>query len=204
MFDMNTLENLSLLRESVDLECKLAQGQSGQGEIPKDFWSTYSAMANAYGGVVLLGVRENDGVFDCRNRTLHQMFLFINLGERAGSGLPKIRAGWEDMGHGLSLSDSFEPYEQTRLEMTWRPGFTGVLTETPVKTPMKTPVKTPVKTPDLILDAMNGNADITVQELAALLEKSESAINRAIRKLRDADQIRRIGGDKVGHWVVQK
>jgi predicted HTH transcriptional regulator len=96
------------------------------------------------------------------------------------------------MGHGLSLSDGFEPYEQTRLEMTWRPGFTGVLTETPVKTP------------DLILDAMNGNADITVQELAALLEKSESAINRAIRKLRDADQIRRIGGDKVGHWVMQK
>jgi predicted HTH transcriptional regulator len=53
MFDLKTLEDLSLLRESVDLECKLAQGQNGQGEIPKDFWSTYSAMANAHGGVVL-------------------------------------------------------------------------------------------------------------------------------------------------------
>jgi predicted HTH transcriptional regulator len=35
------------------------------------------------------------GESDCRNRTLHQMFLMINLGERAGSGLPKIRQGWE-------------------------------------------------------------------------------------------------------------
>ena len=63
MFALKTLDDVALLRESVDLECKLAQGQSGLGEIPKDFWSTYSAMANAHGGVVLLGVREKDGIF---------------------------------------------------------------------------------------------------------------------------------------------
>jgi predicted HTH transcriptional regulator len=57
------MEDLSLLSESVDLECKLAQGQDGKGKIPKDFWSTYSAMANAHGGMVLLGVRENSGQF---------------------------------------------------------------------------------------------------------------------------------------------
>jgi len=56
-------EDLPLLRESTDLECKLAQGQDGQGELPKDFWPTYSAMANAQGGVVLLGVREKAGQF---------------------------------------------------------------------------------------------------------------------------------------------
>lgn len=63
MFSPTSLEDLSLLRETVELECKLAQGQNGQGEVPKDFWPTYSAMANAHGGVVLLGVREKDGVF---------------------------------------------------------------------------------------------------------------------------------------------
>lgn len=62
MFDLHTLDDLQLLRETLELECKLAQGQSGQGELPKDFWPTYSAMANAHGGVVLLGVREKDGV----------------------------------------------------------------------------------------------------------------------------------------------
>lgn len=63
MFSPTSLEDLALLRETVELECKLAQGQNGQGEVPKDFWPTYSAMANAHGGVVLLGVREKDGVF---------------------------------------------------------------------------------------------------------------------------------------------
>ncbi|NOU13879.1 MAG: AAA family ATPase, partial [Methylococcaceae bacterium] len=63
MFDLQTLDDLSSLAESVDLECKLAQGQDGKGEIPKDFWSTYSAMANMHCGVVLLGVREKAGVF---------------------------------------------------------------------------------------------------------------------------------------------
>jgi ATP-dependent DNA helicase RecG len=63
MFDLHTLEDLNLLAETIELECKLAQGQDGKGEVPKDFWLTFSAMANAHGGVVLLGVREKDGAF---------------------------------------------------------------------------------------------------------------------------------------------
>lgn len=114
-----------------------------------------------------------------------------HYGERAGSGLPKIRSGWEDMGNAVRLADSFEPFEQTTLEMNWGRGFSGVLTETPVKTPEK------------ILAAMRHQADITIPELAHLLEKSESAVKRAIRKLRDAGQIERIGGDKGGHWEVR-
>ena len=59
MFDLRTLDDISLLAEGFELECKLAQGQDGKGELPKDFWPTYSAMANAHGGVVLLGIRES-------------------------------------------------------------------------------------------------------------------------------------------------
>ena len=62
-FDLRTLDDLNQLGETFGLECKLALGQNGQGEVPKDFWLTYSAMANSHGGVVLLGVREKDGVF---------------------------------------------------------------------------------------------------------------------------------------------
>lgn len=51
------------LAESCELECKLAQGADGKGQLPKDFWRTYSGMANARGGVVLLGVNENKGQF---------------------------------------------------------------------------------------------------------------------------------------------
>ncbi|MFQ2432748.1 RNA-binding domain-containing protein [Aeromonas caviae] len=51
------------LVETCELECKLAQGAGGKGELPKDFWRTYSGMANVKGGVVLLGVKESKGRF---------------------------------------------------------------------------------------------------------------------------------------------
>ncbi len=51
-------EELVALGEGCDLECKAAQGRDGRGELPEDFWRSYSAMANADGGVILLGVQE--------------------------------------------------------------------------------------------------------------------------------------------------
>jgi len=57
------------------------------------------------------------GESDCRNRTLHQLFLMLGLGERAGSGLPKIRQAWEPQGYAVKLTESFEPYDQSVLEM---------------------------------------------------------------------------------------
>ena len=57
--------DLAALSESVDLECKAAQGRDGRGELPEDFWKSYSAMANTDGGVILLGVQEQPrGVFN--------------------------------------------------------------------------------------------------------------------------------------------
>ncbi|QTN27046.1 putative DNA binding domain-containing protein [Rhodoferax sp. AJA081-3] len=59
----NSLD-LTSLAESSDLECKAAQGRDGRGELPEDVWRSYSAMANAEGGVILLGVQEKPrGVF---------------------------------------------------------------------------------------------------------------------------------------------
>src|SRR5690606_9862657 len=63
MIPITSLADLSLLRESVDLECKLAAGRDGHGALPEDFWPTYSAFANTEGGVELLGVRKKQGVF---------------------------------------------------------------------------------------------------------------------------------------------
>ena len=41
---------LLLLREAVDVEVKTAQGQNRLGELPTDFWPSYSALANTNGG----------------------------------------------------------------------------------------------------------------------------------------------------------
>jgi len=60
---LHTQADLALLRESCELEFKLAAGQDGKGELPKEFWKSYCAMANTNGGIILLGVKEKGGQF---------------------------------------------------------------------------------------------------------------------------------------------
>jgi predicted HTH transcriptional regulator len=65
---------------------KLAQGQDGKGELPRDFWPTYSAMTNLHGGLLLLGVRETRGVFSVaglENPARVRADLFNTLNNRA-------------------------------------------------------------------------------------------------------------------------
>jgi hypothetical protein len=55
------------------------------------------------------------GESDCRNRILHQMFLLIGLGERGGSGMPRIYGGWKSQHwRPPALTEKDEP-EQTLL-----------------------------------------------------------------------------------------
>ena len=58
MLEIKTLEDISALSENYEVECKLAAGKDGKGELSKDFWPTYSAFANSYGGDVILGLKE--------------------------------------------------------------------------------------------------------------------------------------------------
>jgi ATP-dependent DNA helicase RecG len=59
-FDSSDVTWLQLeeLAEGQSLECQRASGRDGQGELPRSFYESYSAMANTTGGVVLLGVEE--------------------------------------------------------------------------------------------------------------------------------------------------
>ena len=53
-----TIEEILELKENFEVELKKATGKDGKGELPIDFWKTYSAMANSYGGTVFLGIKE--------------------------------------------------------------------------------------------------------------------------------------------------
>lgn len=66
----------------------------------------------------------------------------------------------------------------------------------------ETPGKTPGKTPERILSLLAGTPTLSIPDLAQQIGKSESAIERAIRKLREAGRLARIGPDKGGHWQV--
>ena len=89
---VQSLEDISILRESHSLECKLAQGKDGSGALPADFWPTYSAFANTDGGFVLLGVREKSGKFELAgitrvDKVLTELFAALNNPNKVSKNL---------------------------------------------------------------------------------------------------------------------
>jgi predicted HTH transcriptional regulator len=66
----------------------------------------------------------------------------------------------------------------------------------------ETRVKTPGKTPLQILEILKEQPALSIPEIAKLINKSDSATQRAIRKLREFGLITRIGPDKGGYWQV--
>jgi ATP-dependent DNA helicase RecG len=62
--------------------------------------------------------------------------------------------------------------------------------------------ETPGKTPAAILQLLKEAPDLTLPQLAARLGKSERAIERAVRKLRESNRLERVGPDKGGQWRV--
>ena len=62
--------------------------------------------------------------------------------------------------------------------------------------------KTKEKSSSRIMSVMKAMPDVTTAELANATGLSIAAINWNIRKLKDANLIRRVGPDKGGHWEV--
>ena len=134
------------------------------------------------------------GESDCRNRTLHQMFLMLGLGERAGSGLPKIRAAWENAGFKVDITDTFEPYDQTLLRIEQ----VGDTKTTQKKTTQKT-----IARQQAILDVIQNNPHASRAQIAdALGDLTADGVKYHLKRLQQAGLIERIGADKGGYWQV--
>ncbi|WP_305951989.1 winged helix-turn-helix transcriptional regulator [Emticicia oligotrophica] len=67
------------------------------------------------------------------------------------------------------------------------------------ETTLKSGLKSTVKTLELIKE----NPLITIPELAIALNKSKSAIEKQIAKLKENQQLERIGPDKGGYWQIK-
>jgi len=139
------------------------------------------------------------GASDCRNCTLHQLFLLTNLGERAGSGVPKIRSGWEAAGHSLRLFDSFEPFDQAVLEMGWAPAGGGT-----TEASEQTSEEASVETSGRILALLSAAPTLTAKQMASQLDLTPRAVEMQLAKLKAENRLQRIGPNKGGHWEVLK
>lgn len=75
----------------------------------------------------------------------------------------------------------------------------------PANAPLKTAIAdiTGLKTTDAILVLLRDKPQLTRQELAEMIGKDIRTIGRAISRLQQDNQLKRIGPDKTGYWEVQ-
>ena len=129
-------------------------------------------------GMMRLPVAQalHGGASDCRNRTLHQMFLLINLGERAGSGLPKIPQRLGTVRPWAAAFDSAEPFDHTVLRRCW-----GHLVPTRwTKLRKKLPEETSGRTSSWVLALLRQSPALSARQLAALLGMEPACRRTAI------------------------
>ena len=90
----------------------------GQGGIIVDRYRDRLEFSNP--GTLLLSFEQlvKGGVSECRNKTLQKMFAMIGFGEKAGSGIDKIRQGWKSQKwRWPSIGEQLKP-DRVRLVMS--------------------------------------------------------------------------------------
>jgi ATP-dependent DNA helicase RecG len=83
----------------------------------------------------------------------------------------------------------------------FKPSVLGITGATG-KTTGKTTGKPIGKTPLAVIGLLAEDPTLTAPQLAARLDKSELTVHRALRTLREAGRLQRVGPDKGGYWQV--
>ena len=77
-------------------------------------------MSNPGGFRIEIDAAKSGGVSDPRNGTMLKMFNLIDIGERAGSGIPNIFRVWREQGWAAPvIAEQLEP-ERTSLHLTFK------------------------------------------------------------------------------------
>ncbi len=70
------------------------------------------------------------------------------------------------------------------------------------KTRVEARVEARVKTPEAIIELLQQRPELTLAELANIIGRSTSTVERAVAKLKQQDKLAYIGPKKGGHWKV--
>lgn len=74
-------------------------------------------MANPGGFRIEIDAAKSGGVSDPRNGTMLKMFNLIDIGERAGSGIPNIFRVWREQGRKEPIITEFSEPDRTMLSL---------------------------------------------------------------------------------------
>ena len=143
-----------------------------------------------------------------RNKTVARLFRFLKLSENIGSGFYKMFNGWEQYYNSKPVIEydfdhySIKFYFGDKIVSSKNNNVNKEL-KFSVKTLENFSLKTSQKTSQKILEILSKRQEITIEDIAKILEISERAVKYHLQKLKKEGRINRIGSDKVGYWVVK-
>ncbi|MBR5427217.1 MAG: putative DNA binding domain-containing protein [Clostridia bacterium] len=127
-----------------------------------------------------IGAAKFGGVSDPRNGTLLKLFNLIDIGERSGSGIPKIIGAWKAQGWAEpEITESFNPDRTVLTLPLTKSADKKVLIKSADKKP---PIKTTVQKEQIIAYLTDHPAAGT-SELCELLELKPTRVRNIMREL---------------------
>jgi ATP-dependent DNA helicase RecG len=168
-----------------------------------------------YGNLTIEKIRKGN-VSQRRNPLIAELLRRIQMVETWGRGMRLILAEeptvqFSEVAHLFisafsrpSYAGSEKTTEKTTDKTPTPQELERITEERSGKSTGKTLGKTPGKTPGKIIKLLKTNPALSIPVLAEKIERSESAIERAIRKLRKNGLLKRVGPAKGGHWEVVK
>lgn len=147
------------------------------------------------------------GVSDPRNKTIMKMFNLIGIGERAGSGIPKLWKVWNEEGYeSLFIEELYSDVERTRLTLPLaKKESIGASQFGTSGTDCGTNHGTSRGTDELcarIIDLIQENNRISTDALIDQLKISKRTLYRMLKVLKEKGILERKGTTRSGYWVI--
>ena len=163
------------------------------------------SLSNPGGFRIEIDAAKSGGVSDPRNSAMLKMFNLINIGERAGSGIPNIMSVWEQQKWSEpTITQTFGP-ERTTLTLSLKANSTKsdgkkVTVKSDGK---KVTVKTAAQK-QVVIEFLTNKVSATSQEIADVLDVGLSRTKIILRELVAEDVIVAEGADKNRTYRLKK
>ena len=150
-------------------------------------------MSNPGNFRIEIDTAKSGGVSDPRNGTMLKMFNLIDIGERAGSGIPNIFRVWREQGWTAPvISESFEP-DRIMLSLAFKKSDDKKVT---IKSDdKKVTIKTARQKNEIIM-YLTGHASAKNADIAELLGVKSTRVKQLLKELLDEDVIVAEGSNK--------
>lgn len=149
-----------------------------------------------------------------RNPTIAKLFRFVGIAENAGYGMNKL-VSWESLTGArptiesdrtiavvsFPLKSAIQRMAKDSTEVINSTVNSTVNTVESVEKLLKTDTRFSEIQKQIII-AILSNPNITINEIAILLERDRNAVNYQLRKIKEHILIDRIGSDKIGSWHI--